>query len=257
MRRTMLAVISLLLINLHAISPSAFHEASNGLSLLNKHPSNSTIHSSLICKGIETSVTRIFNLTQLSYYNFHINYSINSFGFAYGIAYLDNPLYQEYNNNLSASYSWKYLTFGYGLDYIYTKTKNYSDQQAIPMNLSCAWKEDNFSTVFSLHNTFSSKLANVDLPKTFIWESNLKVSNKSNFSLGFEKEDNFDFSIKFGTIYHFFNNFALITSYQYQPNRMGIGTVFSINKIQLCYAIRTHDHLNLSHYITLYYEISN
>jgi len=256
MRRIFAVMILLLVINLYAISPSAFHEASNELSLLYDHPSNSTLHSSIISKGLETSVTRIFNLKQLSYYNFHTNYSVKSFAFAYGIAYLDNPLYQEYNNIFSTSYSWKQITFGYGLNYIYTKTNKYSDQSAMPMNLSCAWKEDNFCTVFSLHNIFSTKLANVSLPKTFIWESNLKINKKSNFSLGFEKEDNFDFSVKFGTIYYFYNNFALITSYQYKPNRMGIGTIFSVNNIHVCYAIRTHDHLNLSHYITLYYEIS-
>lgn len=259
MRRVFAAIILLLstCINALIIQPSGYHHALSGLSLINRHPSNSVLHCSLNSPGLESSITRIFNLEQLPYYNFHVNLNYKHLGFSSGISYLDNDLYQESQSRFAFCYNFENLSFGTGINYIKTKTTNYANHSSLPMQFSFAWQEDIFSTAISLHNPFSAQLASINLPRIILWETCLSVSDKSKLSVGFEKEKDFDFSLKLGSDYSLYKNFILLCSYQYQPNRIGTGVIFHLNKMEICYAVRTHDHLDLTHYISLSYEMFN
>jgi len=72
-----------------------------------------------------------------------------------------------------------------------------------------------------------------------------------------EKENDFDFSFKFAGRYDILRQLSLISSYQFEPNRIGMGAVFNLYKFNLVYSVRTHQYLDLTHYISLSYEITH
>jgi len=261
MRRHLLFIVLALGLDLAAmgiiLQPSAYHHAASGLTLLHSPSSNSRIHPSLQTTGLESSVTRFFGLSQLPFYNFHLAVKRARMGFSLGSSLLDNHLYQEFTTNLGFSYRWANISWGSSCHYLRTKTENFSSHSGWTLQQSLAWQEKYFSTVFTFYNILNSKLAQEEIPQILFWETALPISDKSILSIGLEKEVNYDFSLKLGSSYQIFSNFKILSSYQYQPDRLGIGMIFSLSQLEICYAIRTHQHLDLSHYITIYYEIFN
>ena len=237
------------------LQPSAYHHALSGLSLLNSHPANSFFHPSLAQSGIESSVSRILNLEQLPLYNTHFAFRTPKYGFFLGSSYLNNNLYTESDTGFGINYTYKFISVGASIHLIHTNIKNFNSHSAYPICLGIAWQQTNITTAFSLRNAFQAKFAGELLPMIFLWETAGKLSDKTTISFGLEKENDFDFSFKMGSSYKLLPTFSLLCSYQYNPHRMGVGVVFSIRNFNICYGVRTHPHLNLSHYITLHYEI--
>ncbi|MFO7895708.1 MAG: hypothetical protein R6U84_02095 [Candidatus Cloacimonadales bacterium] len=261
MRRLSITVILFYYLHLAAngifLQPSAYHHATSGLSLLYPHASNSRVHPSLQESGVESSLSRLFGLPQLPLYNLHFAYQRAQWGISLGSSFLDNALYQEISSNFGLSYRWDNISLGSSLHYLKTATHNYSDNAAWPLQLSLAWQEPFFSTAFTFYNSFAAQLEQQPIPQILLWETALEITEKSKLGLGLEKENDFDFSLKIGSSYQILENFTILSSYQYQPDRLGVGVVFGIKKMEICYAIRTHPHLDLNHYISVHYEISH
>jgi len=108
-----------------------------------------------------------------------------------------------------------------------------------------------------MKNINQGDLDGITLPLVCLWESSYDITEKGKLSVGLEKENNFDFCCKFAGRYDIFPALTLLSSYQFEPNRIGLGTVFNVMQFQLTYSIRTHQYLDLTHYISISYEVFN
>lgn len=261
MRRFYLIFFLVITINLSAIGEiidhSAYNQALAGLALPYQHCSNTRSHPSLQLSAIESSYTKIYSLDQLPFYNFHISTVFHKLGISLGTSYLDNLLYTELDANLGFSLKLNHLSLGTSISYLRTETTNYQNITAHPINISIYWQESNYSTVVTYSNIFATEYDNLRLPQILVWESAFNITTQANICLGFEKENEYDFSYKLGTSYQIFSNFSILSSYQFAPNQIGLGAVFGIKHFEVCYSIKTHKHLNLSQYITLHYAFKN
>jgi len=251
----------LLIVSIHLLSidinlpPSAAHNATNGLSLILLNPSSGSLNPAICNPGIETSATYLFGLKELPYYNFHSAFRLGNFGFLLGNSYLDHKLYNENIVNLAVNYHLRRFSFGLNFRHLYNRIENYQEDSSLIFDAGFKWENNKIITGFSVRNFLQSSFLNEQLPVFYLWETCYNISTKSKISIGLEKQDNFDFSLKIAGSYNFFRMLTLLTSYQYEPDRIGIGAVFNLKKIKVTYSIRTQQYLDLTHYISVGYAL--
>jgi len=248
-------IILLSIVSIHLLSidlnlpPSAAHNATNGLSLISLNPSSGSLNPAICNPGLETSATYLFGLKELPYYNFHSAFKLGNFGFLLGNSYLDHKLYYENIANLAVNYHLQSFSFGLNFRHLYNRIENYQKDSSIIFDAGLKWVNNKINTGFSVRNFLQSSFLNEQLSVFYLWETCYKISTKSKISIGLEKQDNFDFSLKIAGSYNLFRILTILTSYQYEPDRIGIGAVFNVKKIKVTYSIRTQQYLDLTHYI--------
>lgn len=259
MKKAFIILLLILAAHLLAIDlnlpPSAAHNATNGLSLILENPSSGSLNPAICNPGIETSATYLFGLQELPYYNFHSAFRFGNFGFLLGNSYLDHKLYNEYIANLSVNYHLRRFSFGLNFRHLYNRIENYQKDSSIIFDAGLKWENNKIITGFSVRNFMQSSFLDEQLPVFYLWETCYNISSKSKISIGLEKQDNFDFSFKIAGSYNLFRILTILTSYQYEPDRIGIGAVFNLKKIKVTYSIRTQQYLDLTHYISVCYAL--
>jgi len=257
--RTFFILLLIIFSNLVAIDlnlpPSASHNATNGLSLILLNPSSGSLNPAICNPGIETSATYLFGLQELPYYNFHSAFRLGNFGFLLGNSYLDHKLYRENIVNLAVNYHLQNFSFGLNFRHLYNRIENYQKDSSIIFDAGLKWENNKINTGFSVRNFLQSSFLNEQLPVFYLWETCYNISTKSKISIGLEKQTDFDFSLKIAGSYNFFNMLTLLTSYQYEPDRIGIGAIFNLKKTTITYSIRTQQYLDLTHYISVGYAL--
>ncbi len=241
-------------LDLH-LPASAIQNATSGLVLL--YPSPSAVNGNPAClsQGIETSLTYLFSMEDLPYYNLHAQYKFQHFGLHLGSSYLAHHLYTESNSMFSLNYSYDAFTLGSSIRYLYNSVEGYHKDSAILADLGLVWNEGNISSSLSVHNVTHSSFLEERLPIVYFWETCFSITNRSKLSIGLEKETNFDFAFKLAGRYDVHKLLTILSSYQYEPDRIGVGAVFNLKNFSICYSVRTHQYLSLNHYITLNYAL--
>ena len=259
MKRELIILLLILSVHLPAIDlnlpPSAAHNATNGLSLILLNPSSGSLNPAICNPGIETSATYLFGLKELPYYNFHSAFRLGNFGFLLGNSYLDHKLYNENIANLAVNYRFQRFSFGLNFRHLYNKIENYQKDSSIIYDAGFIWENNKIITGFSVRNFMQSSFLEEQLPVFYLWETCYNISSKSKISVGLEKQTDFDFSFKIAGSHNLFRILTILTSYQYEPDRIGIGAVFNLNKIKITYSIRTQQYLDLTHYISVGYAL--
>ncbi len=236
---------------------SAIQNATSGLVLLYPEPSASAMNPALNNPGIITSATYLYGLKDLPCYNIHSGLRYKDFGFYLGNSFLDHSLYRENSSNAGFSYHYQDLSVGIGLRWLYNRVENYHEDSSIITDFGSKWINGNVQTAFSIRNISQSSFMDMKLPVVYLWESVFKVSPESSFAVGLEKEDSFDFSFKFAARYNLFSMLTILTSYQYEPDRLGFGLVFNVLNMKVIYSFRTHQYLDLTHYISVGYAFKD
>jgi len=232
---------------------SAIQNATSGSVLIYPSPSAANNNPACSSQGIETSATYLFSLEDLPYYNLHVQYKYRNFGFHVGSSFLTHPLYKESSNSFSLNYTYLNFTFGSSIKHLYNMVENYHEDSTILANVGLLWENENNSTGFSIRNITHSSFLEEQLPIVYLWESCFPITQKSRISVGLEKESDFDFAFKVAGRYDVHKIFTILSSYQYEPDRIGVGAVFNLKYFKFCYSVRTHQYLPLNHYISLNY----
>jgi hypothetical protein len=241
-------------INLN-VPQSAIQNAVAGESLIYLSPAASVVNPAIISPGLEISATYLFNMPEIPLYNLHVGILFGHFGIHLGNSFLNHTFYRENLLQMGFAYGWKTVRFGVEIDHFHVLVSDYNNNSAIKLNAGVIYENKNFTSGFSILNVSQTKCQNELLPVVISWESCLKISEKGKLTVGFEKEKEFDFSLKFAGRYDFFKNFTILTGYQYNPNRIGTGIIFGIGKIHFIYSVRTHQYLSLTHYISVNYDL--
>jgi hypothetical protein len=233
---------------------SAVQNATSGLNLIFPTPASSAANPAICLAGFETSATQLFSLDDLPFYNAHFSYKIGNFGFHLGNAYLDHEFYQENQFSLSSCFIWKNIKIGLALRLLHNEVKDYHEASSTLFDAGLCWKNGNFSTAIAVHNLTQASFLEIELPVNVLWESCFNISERSKISLGWEKENEFDFTFKIAGRYDPLKLLSILTSYQFEPDRIGVGTVFHLKGVNVTYSVRTHQHIDLTHYISVGYE---
>ena len=237
------------------IPASADLNGNSGIALLSSSPSASSLNPSVVNSGIETSLSYLYSLPDLPYAGLHMNIRFSRFGFCSNITCLNHPLYRETSISGGVQLNLSYLESGISCRYIRTDTKGYDSRSSFELNGGINWTIGSFTQGFSWLNASGSRIENVLLPVYLISESIYQLNDDLRFGIGIEKENNFDFSYRIGADWKPFEFLGVTTGYQLQPERLSTGVRFIIKKIVINYSIRTHQELDLTHYISLSYEL--
>ena len=216
-----------------------------------------SMNQAVCASGLETSVTYLFSLEELPKYDLHIVFLFGNCYFHIGDSYLDHGLYSENNAIFGLNYSSNSVTAGLSVRMLSSKVEGYQDATTMVLDGGLKWEHDQISSALALRNVTQSEYEGLTLPIIYLWESCYSISSSSKISLGLEKEDDFDFSLKFAGRYDILQTLTLISSYQFEPNRIGVGALFNLRKFQVAYSVRSHQYIGLTHYMSLYYEIFN
>jgi len=239
-------------IDLH-IPSSAIQNATSGLVLI--FPSPSAVKGNPACTfpGVETSATYLFSLEDLPFYNFHVQYRYRDLGLHIGNSFLAHPLYNESSSMFTVNYTHQEFTIGSSIRHLYNIVEKYHEDSALLADMGLLWQNGNISTGLSVRNVTHSKFLEEQMPIIYLWESCFSITQKSKLSVGLEKETNFDFAFKIAGRYDVYKALTILSSYQYEPDRIGVGAIFNLKDFSICFSTRTHQYLPLNHYISLNY----
>ena len=239
------------------LDKSAIHNATSGIALIYDSPSATSINPAFnpaLCNpGIETAATYLFDLKELPYYNLHSAFKIKSFGLYLGDHYLDHEFYKENILNFALNYRLSNLSCGLSLRYLSNKVENYHNDSSLIFDLGLAWKINNISSAIAVRNITQATFIEEKLPTVYLWESCYQVTDKSKIAVALEKEDDFSFCFKLAARYDIFKLMSILSSYQFNPDRIGVGMVFNVSGFSVVYSVRTHQSLDLTHYISVGY----
>ncbi len=239
-------------IDLH-LPLSAIQNATSGLVLIYPSPSAANSNPACTFSGIETSATYLFSMEDLPFYNFHVQYRYRNFGFHVGSSFLAHPLYKESSSMFSVNYTYHEFSIGSSIRHLYNMVEEYHEDSTLLADMGLLWKNGNISTGLSVRNAAHSKFLEERLPIVYLWESCFSITPKSRLSVGLEKETGFDFAFKIAGRYDVHKVLTILSSYQYEPDRIGVGAIFNLKDFSICYSVRTHQYLSLNHYISLNY----
>lgn len=232
---------------------SAIQNATSGLVLIQPSPSAANSNPACSFPGIETSATYLFSMEDLPFYNFHVQYKYRNFGFHIGNSFLAHPLYRESCSIFGLSYTYHEFSIGSSIRHLYNIVEEYHENSAILADMGLLWQNGNISTGLSVRNVTHSKFMEEQLPIVYLWESCFSITQKSSLSVGLEKETDFDFAFKIAGRYDIHKVLTILSSYQYEPDRIGVGAIFNLKDFNICYSVRTHQYLSINHYISLNY----
>jgi hypothetical protein len=233
---------------------SAVLSASSELTLLTEHPSSAVTNPAVFKSGISTSATYLFSLKELPVYNLQIASKYKQFGFVFSEGFLNHEFYTESISGFSAAYLHKNISVGLGIRYLWTGVSECDSYSGIAFDGGVLWKNDKISSALAIKNIFNNKLAEEQLPIFWLWETGFELTTKSKLVVGIEKQNSFDFCFKFGGNYRVSDLLTLIVSYQDNPSRIGCGFLIDIAEYNISYSARTHQHLSLTHYISVGYD---
>lgn len=234
---------------------SASENANAGLGILSNSPASITKNPAYNNNGYEISASYLFNLPDLPYYNAFLGKTINNLYLGLGNSFLAHPLYKESDSYLTINYGYKNFTAGVSVRNLYYKIDAFNNESFFTADLGFCYNHENYKTAFSLKNI--SAQDKISHPNIYIWESRINLTKQSIIALGLEKEIDYDFIFRFGSNYHFHEMFALAAGYQYKPARLSCGFSVNWSEINLSYSVRTHQYLNLTHFISLGYGFKN
>lgn len=240
-----------------AVTPSAPLNAAADISLIPKAVSVSLFNPSLIYPGFSTSYTRFFNLPDLPYYTVNASQQFNNFGISIAHEYLDHPLYKEHKSTLAISRSFNELSIGLALRNVYSKASGYHENNVLGVDVAATWDYLPFTTGFILKNASHTKFYEDPLPIVYLWEQSFRITENSALAFAIEKEMYHDFSFKFATAHHFSEYLSLYAGYIHDPAQLSLGAQFSLRTYRITYSFRTHQYLDLTHFITLSYVLQD
>ncbi|MFA5499122.1 MAG: hypothetical protein WC327_06230 [Candidatus Cloacimonadia bacterium] len=258
-RRIKAALIVLLLLYIsfaHAydlpLQVSANQNATAGLIFLYSTPSNSHYNPAFISNdGIESSFGYLFNLTELPLASLHLAKSYRNYGLFLETSHLAHPYSKETDLQLSLSRHGKLFSSGFALKYHLQNIVGEETGSRLTIDWGLIIYHGRIVGGVSLLNLSHSAFT------TYVGELNYQLSEKSSISIGLEKESDFNPSLKLGTHYSLHDNLTLLSSYQLNPDRIGVGLVLQPSRLKLHYGVQTHQYLSLTHMFSISYDLSS
>jgi hypothetical protein len=232
---------------------SAQAAATSNFSLIGNSIGAVNINPSITVNGIEFTVNRLYNLDELPRYLFYAGMKWRKFGFALGMADLNNYDYNELTTLLNTSYNLSDFSAGFNLSYHRIDITNKGNRDALSLDLGLSWSSGIFKSAFSWHNCTESKLAKDNIPVYFIWENAVTLDTKIVMGFKLEKETGFEFHPAIATSFSVYHNFQILTSYSLNPQNIGCGFIVNIKNTSVAYAATYHPELDFTHYLTLSY----
>jgi hypothetical protein len=171
--------------------------------------------------------------------------------FGLSVSSVNHPIYKENIFDLFIAKKLLLVDIGSSVSYVSTKINTVNNKQLF-LSFGMKTELENWSAQFSINKISLSKTDENVLEINM--ENAYDITNSAKISIGIFKENYYDFSVRMGLFQQFTKNFAIITSYQYSPDRFGIGVKFKIKKINIIYGIRTHQELDLTHALSIGYN---
>lgn len=230
---------------------SAMQAASSNIIFLYDEPVATFLNPASNHTGFQSSVANFYKIDDLNMYSLIFSKNVFNFTSSIGLKSIGYDSYRENQISVITSYNFGFLQFGLSENLINTKISNYQNDNKFITDIGFIIKKDRIFTGLSYKNIFRYDKDNEAYPIIFNWENGYKIND--NIRLGFiiEKESHFDFTSAIGSSYNYQNIFTITNSYQLEPERFSFGICFKIKSLEISYAIKTHQYLNLSHFVSL------
>lgn len=239
------------------LANSAELNALSGLTLMIKSPSAASINPASRQEGISISGSYLYNLEEIPFYSFQAGKSWKRLYITVGAENIANSLINSWNGNVSVNLRFKTVTWGLGSHLVRQKIQNYSEQNYYTLKSGILIEHNSLLMTFIWKNLTMSSYKNRLLPVFLLWETRIKLYNNIFIGCGLEKQLEYDFTLRLAVRKDFGSLFTLMSSYQFDPDRIGAGISIGTGKYHLIYSIRTHRYLDFTHFISLNYDWQN
>lgn len=239
------------------LSPSAKLAAISDISLLDESVSSIFYNPATFDKifSISSSYFVPFSLPDLKYLTGAIGYKFEKFHFAVGLQQFGNEIYKEqtgiFVTNVNIS---KNLSLGMSYRFLQKNVSEMNDEIDSQFDIGMMATFDKFQFSSSFLNCGFDKIGNDNLPQESRTEISYQIYENLKTGISFVKELDYPFSFHFGTVYYPIKKFGILSGFETEPERFSAGLEFNIQKIQIIYGIKTHQYLDITHYITVSYQ---
>lgn len=233
---------------------SAEGAAVNNSILVQNAVSNFTINPATGNAGCEVSTLRLYNISELSIYNFSAVWNFASLSTGLALSSLDHCSYNENSAILNCKYKLYDLSLGINYQLYHVKISGKGSRSRSAVDLGVIWFCDKFSSAFSCNNLNLSEMHDLQIPSCFIWEIAYSIEEQINIDLKLEKEEELDFQPSIATSINVNQFLNILASFSENPSQTGLGFSVSMFRWQVSYGVQYHPELNLSHFISIRYE---
>ncbi|MEA1972486.1 MAG: hypothetical protein U9N34_04225 [Candidatus Cloacimonadota bacterium] len=230
---------------------SAMQAAGSNMIFLYDEPANTFLNSATNLEGLQSSFSNFYQIKDLNQYSVIINKNLGRYGVSAGLRSLYFSAFSKNSLTLSCSYHSEFIQLGISENINYTNIEDYQNEYKYITDLGLLITHKQLYTGVSYKNIFGFEDDNERTPIILNWENGYHINENVRVGIMIEKEHNFNFTSAFGSSYCYRNLFTISTSYQLNPDRFSAGIAFKIKNYEISYAIKSHQYLNLSHFVSV------
>ncbi|MDD2331780.1 MAG: hypothetical protein PHI68_03905 [Candidatus Cloacimonetes bacterium] len=225
---------------------SASAAALNGLYLLSDSVADYQASPLIRCTGFASTFQKPYSISELAVYGVHAAFRNKLFGYGLGSSFLSHPQYQYQDTYLNANLGWGSYSFGATHHIIFEEviSEDICTYSATDLGIN---HKSSIPVELIINNAYSRKAL-------YSLSAGLVTGQGSCLGMGFSTDFEGSETLRIGSTFQPLSGLKLICSWQNNPSRMGIGSELAINKLNLLYAVRTHQELMLTHCIDLRYD---
>lgn len=222
---------------------SASANSLSGITSLSSSVADYTLSPVLNSTGIAATWHKPFNVSASTIYGLHTAFPVQKVIVASGINYLNHPDYRWQDEYLCIAFNLPYMVLGATQHLVYEK---------IGKESWFSWDNDAAIKVQGSNYGLELRYLRVWTDNAaFVVSALSRLSDSASVSTAYTWRRDGDGCYAFATNYQIVPAFILLSSWQSEPARVGIGAKFDTGKVSLLYGIRSHTELDLTHSIDL------
>jgi hypothetical protein len=198
----------------------------------------------------------LFSLGDISYNSLATCFQLGKVPFAAGIQIFGNDKYQEQTFILASNFEiMEDFMLGIDCRLLNRDVESFGSKMAFQLDGGMSASIENWGFSFSCSNITFSKIDNEDLPQECRTNITYKISPNIETGLSAVKEFGHNFSFHLGVVYFPIEKLGIMSGAQTNPERFSAGIELQLYKFLIDYGLKTHQLLELTHYLTITYRL--
>jgi len=246
----MLCLCSCLLFSLEPLPPANPNLLSSScLTTLTDDPSNTCINPISAEGGISTSTGFLHGMMQLNQVEVASVISYQNNSMYAGWQAMEDDDYSRQDIRFGVRYSYRFFRLGVGYKVLFDKIPGFGSEKDDRINTGIRLKHSNTTLDFGTEHRIPYAENEDFSTGIFSLCIGQKLDDKAALAAGMIIANRKAETFKLGCRYQMTKNFGTIVSWDSEPGRFGIGTVFTHNWLKISYGMRTHPELDWTHSI--------
>lgn len=223
----------------------------SGLTAMSDDPSTTLLNPAAGLSGVSSSTSYLYGMDALSQCEISSILEYQDSGVFIGWQTLNNDDYTKQDYRLGYRYGYKFWKLGIGYKLSYDKIPGYGSEKddCLYAGLRLKLHQSTFD-IASEQIKVNREISEPDR-QSINMSISQELSKESALAFGISTSNNKRTEYRIGCRFAATKNLEGVVSWESEPGRFGMGSVFSLGWLKLIYAVQTHPELKWTHAIGL------